>query len=124
LNKSLYNKNEKKRLQDDEAGYARDFMIEVNANNLTPQSWSLRDINKIFLRLKNQKKLKNQFINVSTAVNLLFYALSSASESTPEEKKKESSDKLIELLQNIFKDKTNNEDLKKAFNEKAELVKE
>ena len=54
-------------------------MIEVNQKNLTPQPWSLRDITKIFSRLKNQKINNEDFKDVGTAVNLLFYAISSIS---------------------------------------------
>ena len=57
--------------------YYGDFMIDVNKNNLTPQPWSLGGINKIFLRLKNQKINDEDFKEVGAATNLLFYALSS-----------------------------------------------
>ena len=123
LNNSLYKEDDKEKLDDKEARYCGHFMIEVNNRNLTSQSWSLRDISKIFLRLRNQVKLKEEFQNIGTAVNLLFYALSNISESSPEEKKKkeEMADKLIQLLQEIFNEKTNSKYLKDVFNEKAYL---
>ena len=54
-------------------------MIKVNKNKLTPQTWSIRDIKKILLRLKNQKLNPDDFISIGTAENLLFYELSSIS---------------------------------------------
>jgi len=52
-------------------------MILVNHDNLTSQSWSLRDIIKILLRMRNQKEYHENFKDVGTAVNLLYYSLSS-----------------------------------------------
>jgi len=61
-------------------------MIEVQ--KITSQSWSLGDISKIFLKLRNQIRKEDQFQNIGTPVNLLFYTLSSISESSIEEKYK------------------------------------
>ena len=40
----------KNRLEDIEARYCGDFMIQINKENLTYKAWSLRDIFKIFKR--------------------------------------------------------------------------
>lgn len=96
-------------------------MIDVNTNNLTPQPWSLRDINKIFLRLKNQKIKNEDFKEVGTAVNLLFYALSSI---TRDQLDKEIVDKLIKSLQKNFGKKTNAEDLQKIYDDEPKLYNE
>ena len=121
INSSLYEEGEKNRLDDIEAKYCGDFMIEVNQNNLTPQPWSLRDISKIFLRLKNQKINHVDFKDIGTAVNLLFYSLSSISRDQLDE---EVVDKLIKSLQSIFKERTNSEDLLKVYDDKATLYNE
>ena len=117
LNKSLYEDTEKEKLEDKDARYCGHFMIEVQ--KITSQSWSLRDISKIFLRLRNQIRLAEQFQNIGTPVNLLFYALSNISESSTEEKKKkaELAGKLIELLKQIFKERSDSETLKKILDE-------
>ena len=121
INSSLYEKGEKNKLDDIEARYCGDFMIDVNKNNLTPQQWSLRDINKIFLRLKNQKIKDEDFKEVGTAINLLFYALSSI---TRDQLDEEVVDKLIKTLQKNFKDKTNAEDLQKVYYAEPQLYNE
>ena len=120
-NKSLYEENEKEKLEDIEARYCGHFMIEVQ--KITSQSWSLRDISKIFLRLRNQIRLKDEFQNIGTPVNLLFYALSSISESSDDEKRKkdELAGKLIKLLEDIFKERSNSETLKKILDDKPIL---
>ena len=112
------NSSESNKLDDIEARYCGDFMIDVNKKNLTPQPWSLRDINKIFLRLKNQKIKNEDFKEVGTAVNLQFYALSSI---TREQLDEEIVDKLIKSLQSNFKEKTNAEDLKKVYEDEPKL---
>ena len=121
INSSLYEKGEKNKLDDIEARYCGDFMIDVNKNNLTPQPWSLRDINKIFLRLKNQKIKDEDFKEVGTAINLLLYALSSI---TRDQLDEEVVDKLIKSLQSNFKDKTNAEDLQKVYYDEPQLYNE
>ena len=121
INSSLYEKGEKNKLDDIEARYCGDFMLEVNQNNLTPQIWSLRDINKIFLRLKYQNAYKDNFIEVGTPVNLLFYALSSI---TSEQIDEEIVDKLCKTLQSIFKERTKAEDLLKVYKDEAKLYNE
>ena len=75
-------------------------MIKVNQDNLTFQSWSLRYIIKIFVRMKNQKTYSESFINVGTPINPLFYALSS----TPKDQlNEENVDNIIKALKEIFK---------------------
>ena len=121
INSSLYEEGEKNKLDDLEARYCGDFMIEVNQKNLTPQPWSLRDISKIFLRLKNQKMNNEEFKDIGTAANLLFYALSSV---TKEQSDEEVVDKLIKSLQSNFKERANAEDLKKVYRDEAKLYNE
>jgi hypothetical protein len=117
LNNSLYEKDQKNKLEDIEAKYCGDFMMKVNQNNLTFQPWSLRDISKIFLRMKTQKKYHENYINIGTAINLLFYALSST---TKDQLNEEFVDNLINALKEIFKDRIK-EDLKKVFYEEAKI---
>ena len=118
MNNSFYEKDQKNKLEDIEAKFCGDFMMKVNQNNLTSQSWSLRDISKIFLRMKNQKKYHENYINIGTAVNLLFYALSSTTKAQLNE---EVVDNLIKALEKIFKDRIRINDLKKVFYEEAKL---
>ena len=121
LNDSLYDQKQKNRLEDVEARYCGDFMIKVNQDNLTSQSWSLRDISKIFARMKNQKSMNESFINVGTPINLLFYALSS----TPKDQlNEENVDNIIKALKEIFKERVQEEDLQKVFRDKAQLIDE
>ena len=77
INNSLYRQGDKNRLEDIEAKYCGDFMIKVNKDNLTTQTWSLRDIHKILLRLKYQIEYSDKYKDIGTAVNLLYYSLSS-----------------------------------------------
>ena len=112
LNNSFYDNDQKNRLEDSEAKLCGDFMIKVNQNNLTPQPWSLRDINKIFLRIKNQKIFNDNYRGIGTAINLLFYALSST---TLDQINEEILDNLVNALKEIFKERLNEGDLKKIF---------
>ena len=112
LNNSLYSEGQKNRLDDIEARYCGDFMIKVNHDGLTSQSWSLRDISKIFARMKNQKTFPENFKEIGTAVNLLFYALSSTQKDQIDE---DNLDKILLALQEIFKERVNYEDLKEMF---------
>jgi len=121
INNSLYKEGEKNKLEDIEAKYCGDFMIMVNKENLTPQSWSLRDIHKILLRLKFQIEYSDNYKDIGTAVNLLYYSLSST---TAEQLNEEVVDKLIKLLKSIFKERVKEEDLQKVFYEQAKLVNE
>ena len=121
LNESLYSEGQKNRLDDVEARYCGDFMIKVKDYNLTSQSWSLRDISKIFARMKNQMTFPENFKKVGTAVNLLFYALSSTQKDQLYE---DTVDKLLLALQEIFKERVNYEDLKEVFYAEAKLYDE
>jgi len=121
LNNSFYEKNQKNKLEDIEAKYCGDFMIKVNQNNLDSQTWSLRDISKIFLRMKNQKIYHENYINIGTAINLFFYILSST---TKDQLSEELVDKSIRALEEIFKDKIKKEDLKNILYEEAKLYDE
>ena len=100
------------------------FYDRSTENNIS--TWSLRDISKIFLRLRNQIRFKAEFKNIGTPVNLLLNALSSVFESSPEEKSKkdELASKLIELLKKIFKENSKVETLKQILNEKPTLDKQ
>jgi len=121
LNNSFYEKDQKNKLEDIEAKYCADFMMKINQNNLISQPWSLRDINKIFLRMKNQKKYCENYIKIGTAINLLFYALSSTSKDQLNE---EDIDNLINALKEIFKDRIKEDDLKSVLYEEAKLYDE
>jgi len=121
LNNSLYEKGQKNKLEDIEAQYCGDFMMKVNKYNLNPQPWSLRDISKIFLRMKNQKIYHENYRDIGTAVNLLFYALSST---TKDQLNDEVVYNLINALKKIFSDKIKEDDLKNVFYEEAKLYNE
>jgi hypothetical protein len=97
------------------------FMIKINKENLTSQLWSLRDISKIFARIKYQKSQSENFKEIGTAVNLLFYALSSTQK---DQLSDENVEKILLSLQEIFKEKVNYEDLRKTFYSEAELYDE
>ena len=53
--------------------------------------------------------MKEEFLNIGTAVSLLFYALSFISEKSTKEKSKKDEliGKLIKLLEDIFKERAN-----------------
>ena len=121
LNNSLYEKDQKNKLEDIEAKYCVDFMMKVNQNNLASQPWSLRDIIKIFLRIKNQKKIHENYINIGTAINLLFYSLSST---TMDQLNEEDVDNLIIALKEIFKERIKESDLKNILYKEAKLYDE
>ena len=112
LNNSFYDKDQKNKLEDIEAKYCGDFMIKINQNNLASQPWSLRDISKIFLRIKNQKIFSENYQGISTAINLLFYALSST---TKDQINEEFLDNLIKVLKEIFQERLNEDEIKKLF---------
>ncbi len=46
-------------------------MITINQENLTSQSWSLRDISKILSRIQNIKKFPDDYKTIETGKNLL-----------------------------------------------------
>ena len=121
LNESLYREGQKNRLDDIEARCCGDFMIKVNEGNLVSQSWSLRDISKIFARMKNQKTFQDNYKDVGIAINLLFYALSSTQKDQLYE---ETVEKLLLALQEIFKERVKYEDLKEVFYAEAKLYDE
>ena len=121
INNSLYDEGQKNKLEEIEARYCGDFMIMVNKENLTPQPWSLRDISKILMRMKNQKQYNKNFKDVGTAINLLYYSLSST---TQEQLNEEIVDKLIKLLKSIFKEKVDEEDLRKVYYDEPKLIDE
>lgn len=89
-------------------------MIKVNQNNLNPQSQSLRDIHKIFFRIKNQKTYHENYRDIGAAINLLFYTLSSTIKNQINE---EVIDNLIRDLKVNFKDRIKEDDLKNVFYE-------
>lgn len=118
MNNSLYEEHQKYKLEDLEARKCGDFMISLNQNNLTPHLWSLRDINKIFLRIKNQKYNNEYFKNVGTDINLLFYSLSSIAMA---QLNKDNVDKIIKLLKFIFNEIIDEDDLQKVLFNPATL---
>ena len=118
LNNSLYEKDQNNKLEDIEAKLCGDFMMKVNQNNLTSQPWSFRDISKILLRIKNQKIYPENYINIGTATNLLFYALSST---TKDQLNEEILDNLLAALKEVFKDRVKEDDLEKVYYEEAKL---
>ena len=85
-------------MSDSDAICAGKLMNEVNKANILRQKWSLRDIGKIFNRIKARKTGDNAYknININTEIELLF-ALSPISKD--EENK--------EILERIFKLKKN-----------------
>ena len=80
INNSLYSEEYKNRMSDSDARCAGKFMSEVNEANILRQQWSLRDISKIFNRIKTKKIEDNAYKNINTEIELLFYALSPISE--------------------------------------------
>ena len=86
---------------------------------MTSQPWSLRDIIKIFLRIKNQKIYHENYINIGTAINLLFYALSST---TKGQLNKVILDNLITALVEVFQNRVKKDDLKKYFMKKLNIM--
>ena len=122
LNESLYTEEEKLRLVDVEARFCGNFIYNINKYKLASPSWSLRDICKIFeKRLKNQNIYHENFEDIGTAINLLFYALSATSK---DRINKDNIDKLIKLLKEIFKERIKEEDLQKVFHEPPTLYNE
>ena len=73
------------------------------------------------MRMKNQKQYSENFKGVGTAINLLYYSLSST---TKEQLYEEVVDGLIKLLKSIFKEKVDEEDLKKVYNDEPKLIDE
>ena len=95
-------------------------MIKVNERNILPQRWSLRDISKIFMRIKYQKSKPEIYINISTEINLIFYALSSI----PKEEEEDKAEKISELIYEIFNQinqEINKDDIKTTFLEQPNL---
>ena len=121
LNESLYTEEEKHRLVVVEARFCGNFMYNINKYKLASPSWSLRDICKIFERLKNQNIYHENFEDIGTPINLLFYALSATSK---DRINKDNVDKLIKLLKEIFKERIKEEDLQKVFHELPTLYNE
>ena len=102
INKDLNeekNINDNKRLSDEDAEKCGEFMIELNKK---PQrilsKWSLRDINKLFLRLINIRKNDHIYENIDTKICLLFYTMSPVSN----DNKQRILEDVIILIVNIF----------------------
>ena len=94
-------------------------MLRVNQKGILPQKWSLRDISKIFMRIKNQRSKEKDYINISTEINLIFYALSSISKD--EERAK--AEKLSELISEVFQCEEKKEYIMKTYLEEPKLDK-
>ena len=115
INNSLYSEEQKNRMSDSDARCAGKFMNEINKENILRQQWSLRDIYKIFNRVKTKKIEENDYKNINTEIELLFYALSPISED--EDNKEIILDKIAKLIKNVFKDsELTVEDLKNTYN--------
>jgi MoxR-like ATPase len=113
INNSLYSEEHKNRMSDSDARCAGKFMNEVNKANILRQQWSLRDISKIFNRIKTKKIEDNAYKNINTEIELLFYALSPISE---DEDNKEILNKIIKLIKKVFKDsELTEEDLRRTY---------
>ena len=68
--------------------------LKINQENLTSQSWSLRDISKIFSRIQNQKKFPDDHKTIETGINIQSIS--------KEQMNKENVEKIIQLLKEIF----------------------
>ena len=91
-------KGRKGNLTIDQAKKCGDFMMLLNEKEvLTP--WSLRDISKLFARLNKQSLNPKNYINLNVVENILFYILSSTSESLISERLPV----VIDLISDIFK---------------------
>ena len=118
INKDLNKeKNFDNCLSDKEAEECGEFMIELNKKpqRILPK-WSLRDINKLFLRLINIRKNVNIYEDIETSICLLFYTMSPVSY----DNKQRILEDIIELIVNIF-ERDKDEHLKKA---KKKLLKD
>ena len=119
INNSLYDEGQKNKLEDIETRYCGDYMIMLNMQGLTPNFWSFRDISKILMRMKNQKQNNENFKGIGTAVNLLYYSLSSIPQRHLDD---EIVYGLIEILKTIFKGKVDEEDLNKIIYDEPKLI--
>jgi hypothetical protein len=72
INNSLYSEEHKNRMSNSDARCAGKFMNEVNKANILRQQLSLRDISKIFNRIKTKKIEDNAYKNINTEIELLF----------------------------------------------------
>ena len=97
IKNSLYSKDEKKSISDEDAKLLGQFMVEYNnvINNKILTPLSLRDIFKIFKRIVFQKKMSKDYLNIKIYHNILFYILSSLS--------KEDLSNVIDLVINKIK---------------------
>ena len=122
INSALYigDPQEKDQLPEKEARFCGRFMLRVNEKGILPQRWSLRDISKIFMRIKNQRINEMYYINISTEINLIFYALSSISKD--EERAK--AEKLSELISQVFQCEEKKENIMKTYLEEPQLDKD
>ena len=68
--------------------------------------------------MKNQKNYHENYINIRTAINLLFYDLSLT---TKDQLNEEFVDNIINALEEIFKYRIKEDNLKKVFYEEAML---
>ena len=64
------------------------FMCKLNENETLPQ-WSLRDISKLFARIKKQSKNSQDYQGLGIKENIFFYFLSSLNDKVIEDKAKE-----------------------------------
>ena len=104
--------NIKKILSEEQAKSCGDFMMRLNNEELlTP--WSLRDISKLFARIKKQSKNPDYYYeNLGLYEHILFYILSSTNESLIHERK----GIVVKLIQESFNIEINeNQYLKELY---------
>ena len=105
-------------LTSDKAKICGKFLMELNKKGiLTP--WSLRDISKLFARIKKQsKKPPDHYENLGLYEHILFYILSSTNEFS----RKERGEMVVELIDKTFNiDKEEKIKLKELYNKEPHL---
>ena len=124
IKNSLYSKNEKKSISDEDAKLLGQFMVEYNnvINNKILTPLSLRDIFKIFKRIVFQKKMSKDYLNIKIYHNILFYILSSISN----DDLNTVIDFVVKIIENIFSNENNikNENLKEIFKSEPKFQKD
>ena len=110
---SIYKKkfrNDNEIFTKEEARKCGALMMKINEEE-TLNNWSLRDISKLFTRMYKQVTYSSNFKNIRIEENILFYILSSTSESLV----KETLEIICQHLADIFGRKELNEDLKELY---------
>ena len=101
-------------------------MIELNNNEILAP-WSLRDISKLFARIKKQSKMEKNYENLGLFEHILFYILSSISDDDNLIDKRIND--VIEIIKKAFQINDKKEDdvkkikgLRKLYKENANLT--